>query len=49
MIITDDNFSSIVNGVEEGRRAYNNIRKVIYLLLSTGLSENNIICISDDI
>ena len=39
MIITDDNFSSIVNGVEEGRRAYNNIRKVIYLLLSTGLSE----------
>lgn len=39
MIITDDNFSSIVNGVEEGRKAYNNIRKVIYLLLSTGLSE----------
>lgn len=39
MIIVDDNFSSIVNGVEEGRRAYNNIRKVIYLLLSTGFSE----------
>ena len=39
MIITDDNFSSIVKGVEEGRRAYNNIRKVIYLLLSTGFSE----------
>ena len=39
MIITDDNFSSIVKGVEEGRKAYNNIRKVIYLLLSTGLSE----------
>ena len=39
MIITDDNFSSIVNGVKEGRHAYNNIRKVIYLLLSTGLSE----------
>lgn len=39
MIIVDDNFSSIVNGIEEGRRAYNNIRKVIYLLLSTGFSE----------
>ena len=39
MIIVDDNFSSIVKGVEEGRRAYNNIRKVIYLLLSTGFSE----------
>lgn len=39
MIITDDNFSSIVKAVEEGRHAYNNIRKVLYLLLSTGLSE----------
>lgn len=39
MIIVDDNFSTIVKGVEEGRRAYNNIRKVIYLLLSTGFSE----------
>ncbi|MBP3707827.1 MAG: HAD-IC family P-type ATPase [Clostridia bacterium] len=39
MIISDDNFSTIVKGVEEGRRAYNNIRKVIYLLLSTGFSE----------
>lgn len=39
MIIVDDNFSSIVNGVEEGRKAYNNIRKEIYLLLSTGFSE----------
>ena len=39
MIIVDDNFSSIVHGIEEGRRAYSNIRKVIYLLLSTGFSE----------
>lgn len=39
MIIVDNNFSSIVKGIEEGRRAYNNIRKVIYLLLSTGFSE----------
>lgn len=39
MIVTDDNFSSIVAGVEEGRFAYDNIRKVTYLLISTGLSE----------
>ncbi len=39
MIITDDNFLSIVVGVEEGRNAYNNIRKVIYLLVSCGLAE----------
>lgn len=39
MIITDDRFPSIVAGVEEGRFAYDNIRKVIYLLISTGASE----------
>lgn len=39
MIIADDNFSTIVTGIKEGRKAYNNIRNVIYLLLSTGLSE----------
>ncbi len=39
MIITDDNFLSIVSGIEEGRNAYNNIRKVIYLLISTGFAE----------
>jgi len=39
MIVTDDNFTSIVAGVEEGRFAYDNIRKVTYLLISTGLSE----------
>lgn len=39
MIITDDNFSSIVAGIEEGRCAYANIRKVIYFLLSCGISE----------
>jgi magnesium-transporting ATPase (P-type) len=36
MIVIDDNFSSIVAGVEEGRFAYDNVRKVIYLLISTG-------------
>lgn len=39
MIIMDDNFMSIVSGIEEGRNAYSNIRKVVYLLLSCGLSE----------
>lgn len=39
MIITDDNFDSIVAGVEEGRCAYSNIRKVTYMLISCGLAE----------
>lgn len=39
MIVMDDNFSSIVAGVEEGRFAYDNVRKVIYLLISTGAAE----------
>ncbi|MBP1929096.1 magnesium-transporting ATPase (P-type) [Methanolinea mesophila] len=39
MIVTDDDFSSIVSGIEEGRFAYDNIRKVTYLLISTGFAE----------
>ncbi|MBE6147695.1 MAG: HAD family hydrolase [Firmicutes bacterium] len=39
MIIIDDNFQSIVSGIEEGRCAYSNIRKVSYMLLSCGLAE----------
>lgn len=39
MIVVDDNFSSIVAGVEEGRYAYDNVRKVIYLVVSTGAAE----------
>lgn len=39
LILTDDNFASIVNGVEEGRVAYDNVRKVIWLLLSTAVAE----------
>lgn len=39
MIITDDKFTSIVKGVEEGRIAYNNVRKVTYMLLSCGVCE----------
>ena len=39
MIVMDDNFKSIVNGVKEGRVAYANIRKIIYFLVSCGLAE----------
>lgn len=39
LILTDDNFSSIVAGIEEGRVAYANVRKVIILLISTGMAE----------
>lgn len=39
LILTDDNFASIVGGIEEGRVAYANVRKVIFLLVSTGAAE----------
>ncbi len=39
LVISDDNFATIVAGIEEGRIAYDNIRKVIYLLISTGAAE----------
>ncbi|MEN6342673.1 MAG: HAD-IC family P-type ATPase [Methanospirillum sp.] len=39
MIVTDDRFSSIVAGIEEGRFAYDNVRKVTLLLVATGAAE----------
>ena len=39
MIVADDNFTSIVSGVKEGRTAYSNIRKITLFLLSCGFAE----------
>lgn len=39
LILTDDNFSSIVSAVEEGRVIYDNIRKFVYFLLSCNIGE----------
>ena len=39
MILTDDNFTSIVNAVEEGRGIFDNIRKFVNYLLSSNLGE----------
>lgn len=39
MILTDDNFATIVSAVGEGRRIYDNIRKAIQFLLASNLAE----------
>ena len=39
IIVADNNFASIAAGVEEGRHTFDNLRKIIYLLISTGAAE----------
>lgn len=39
IVLADDNFSSIVAAIEQGRVIYDNLRKVIYFLLSANLAE----------
>jgi len=46
LILTDDNFSSIVEGIKQGRIVYNNIRKVVFLLISTGAAEITLFILS---
>ena len=46
LVISDDNFATIVAGIEEGRIAYDNVRKVIFLLVSTGAAEMVLVTLS---
>lgn len=46
MILTDDNFTTIVHAIEEGRNIYNNIKKAVIFLLSCNLGEVVTILIS---
>ena len=39
MVLADDNFATIVNAVEEGRKIYDNIRKVLQFQLATNAAE----------
>jgi len=39
LVLADDNFASIVAGVEEGRITYANVRKIVIFLVATGIAE----------
>jgi magnesium-transporting ATPase (P-type) len=46
LVISDDNFATIVAGIEQGRVAFDNIRKIIFLLISTGAGEVVLVLLS---
>ncbi|HOU13424.1 MAG TPA: cation-translocating P-type ATPase [Anaerolineae bacterium] len=46
MVLTDDNYVSIVSAIEQGRIIYSNIRKFVYFLLSCNVAEIAILFIS---
>lgn len=46
MVLTDDNYASIVNAVEQGRIIYDNIRKFVAFLLTCNLAEIMVIFLS---
>ncbi len=46
MVLTDDNYVSIVSAIEQGRVIYSNIRKFVYFLLSCNVAEIAILFIS---
>ncbi|MGB2896236.1 MAG: cation-translocating P-type ATPase, partial [Anaerolineales bacterium] len=46
MVLTDDNYASIVDAVEQGRVIYSNIRKFVFYLLSCNLAEIAVIFIA---
>ncbi len=39
LVLADDNFASIVAGIEEGRVTFQNVRKIVIFVLATGLAE----------
>jgi Ca2+-transporting ATPase len=46
MVLTDDNYATIVSAVEQGRIIYSNIRKFVFFLISSNLAEILIIFLS---
>ncbi|HDP73711.1 MAG TPA: HAD family hydrolase [Candidatus Woesearchaeota archaeon] len=46
MVLADDNFSTIVNAVKEGRRIYSNIRRFLYYLLAGNMTEVSLLVIT---